>query len=164
MKKLLVVFFALVFSINVDCQERKISKTRFVTGLSGPELLHAGVTYQLANVSQLGINGGIGPSYGQIWSAVSLEHRLYFGNTNEKINGKTWFCRQGTTFYPSAKKPAQFTFNLTAGKDIPFHNFKNGISIDVGFFYLADSEDSSIILIRPLNLWPALRFEFYFSL
>jgi len=164
MKKMLVVFVVLIFSININCQERKISKTRFVAGLSGPELLHAGLTYKLANISQLGLNGGIGPSYGQIWTAVSLEHRLYFGQTNEKINDKTWFCRQGTTFYPSANKTSQFSFNLTVGKDIPFRNFKNGISIDIGFFYLAGSEDSSIILVRSLNLWPALRFELYFSL
>ena len=50
------------------------------------------------------------------------------------------------------------------GKDIPFKKNKNGITIDFGVFYLADSEQSSIILIRPLNLWPALRIELYFSI
>ncbi len=151
--------------MNLSGQEKNISKTRIVTGISGPELFHAGVTYRLANISQLGFNAGIAPSYGLIWSALSLEHRLYFGKNNEKINYKTWFCRQGTTFYPSATKPSQqFSCNLTIGKDIPFHNYKNGITIDLGVFYLNDSEESSIILVRSLNLWPALRFEFYFSL
>ncbi len=165
MRKLLVLILALIFSINLYGQEEKVSKTKIVAGISGPELMHAGITYRLANVSQLGFNAGIGPSYGQIWPAISLEHRLYFGKNNEKINYKTWFCRQGTTFYPSATMSSQqFTFNLTIGKDIPFHNIKNGITIDLGVFYLADSEESSIILVRSLNLWPALRCEFYFSL
>ncbi len=149
--------------MNMFSQEKKITKARIVTGLSGPELFHVGVTYRLANISQFGFNAGIGPSWGQIWTALSLEHRLYFGKSNEKSNYKTWFCRQGTTFYPSATKPSQhFTFNLTLGKDIPFKKIKNGITIDFGVFYLADSKQSSIILVRSLNLWPALRIEFYF--
>lgn len=159
MKKILVVFLALVFSMHLSGQEENISKTRIIAGLSGPELFHAGITYRLADISQLGFNAGIGPSYGEIWPALSLEHRLYFGKNNDKIGYKTWFCRQGTTFFPSATDPSQFTFNLTIGKDIPFHNIKNGITIDFGFFYLNGSEDSSVILVRSLNLWPALRFE-----
>lgn len=164
MKKILFVFLVMIFSMHLSGQEEQIPKTRITAGLSGPELFHAGITYRLANISQLGFNAGIGPSYGEIWPALSLEHRLYFGKNNDKINYKTWFCRQGTTFYPSATDPSRFTFNLTVGKDIPFHNIKNGITIDFGVFYLNGSEDSSIILVRSLNLWPALRFEFYFSL
>ena len=164
MKKFLVIILALTFSINLSGQEEKITKTRFVTGLSGPELLHVGATYRLADISQIGINAGIGPSMGQIWTAISLEHRLYFGKSNEKTNHKTWFCRQGITFYPSAAESSQqFTLNLTMGKDIPFKKNINGITVDFGVFYLADSGQSSIILIRSLNLWPALRIEFYFS-
>lgn len=163
MKRFIVIILALIFSTNLFGQEKKTTKTRIVTGLSGPELLHIGVTYKLGNISQFGFNAGIGPSMGLVWTSLSLEHRLYFGKSNEKINYKTWFCRQGTTFYPSATKPQQLTFNLTLGKDIPFKKNKNGITIDFGVFYLADSEQSSIILIRSLNLWPALRIEFYFS-
>lgn len=101
---------------------------------------------------------------GGIWPAISVEHRLYIGKNNERINQKVWFFRQGTTFFPSAESPQQFTLNLTVGKDILFKNIKNGITIDAGVFYLPESESSSIILVRSLNLWPALRFEFYFSL
>lgn len=77
MKKFLVIILALTFSINLSGQEKKVAKTRIVTGLSGPELLHIGVTYRLANISQIGVNAGIGPSMGLIWTALSLEHRLY---------------------------------------------------------------------------------------
>jgi len=49
------------------------------------------------------------------------------------------------------------------GKDILFKNPRNGITIDAGVFYLQDSEGSSIILIPSLDLWPALRIQFYFA-
>jgi hypothetical protein len=107
---------------------------------------------------------GAGPSMGMLWSSVNLEHRLYFGKESQETNQKTWFLRQGTTFFPSAKSSQQFTLTLTAGKDFIFKKIKNGITIDAGVFYLPKSERSSIILIRSLNLWPALRFEFFFSL
>ena len=161
-KSAIVIITLFFFNLNLCAQADKLSKTRFVTGLSAPELLHAGVTYRIANVSQIGLNAGVGPSSGTIWTSISLEHRLYLGKNDERINQKTWFFRQGTTFFPSAKSPQQFTLNLTVGKDILFKNIKNGITIDAGVFYLPGSERSSIILVRSLNLWPALRFEFYF--
>lgn len=152
----------LLFNGNVFAQTKTTNKTRFVIGLSAPELLHAGVTWRLANISQLGLNAGLGPTMGGIWPEISLEHRLYLGKNDPRINQKTWFCRQGTTFFPSAESPQQLTLNLTVGKDIPFKSSGNGITIDAGVFYLPESESSSIILVRSLNLWPALRFEFYF--
>ncbi len=154
----------LFFHLDLCAQEKKISKTRFVAGLSGPELLHVGLTYRIANVSQVGFSVGAGPSMGMIWTSINLEHRLYFGKNRENTNQKTWFFRQGTTFFPSAKSSQQFTLNLTVGKDFHFKNINNGITIDAGVFYLPESERSSIILVRSLNLWPALRFEFFFSL
>jgi hypothetical protein len=154
-----------VFSCCVTLHSQE-KKTRFIAGLSGPELLHAGITHRLINASQLGINAGIGPSFGDGWVSISLEHRLYFGKNSERSNLKTWFFRQGTTFFPSATNSSQrFTLNLTGGKDVVFKkNSGNGITIDAGVFYLDNSERSSLILIRSLNLWPALRFELYFSL
>ena len=153
----------IIFSVNLMlcAQEQKISKTRFVIGLSAPELLHAGLTYRIANASQIGLSVGAGPSLGMVWTSINLEHRLYLGKNSERTNQKTWFFRQGTTFFPSAKSSQKFTLNLTVGKDIPFKN-KNGMTIDAGVFFLPESESSSIILVRSLNLWPALRFEFYF--
>ncbi len=157
------MFFALLFCLSSQAQQQKISKAKFVVGTAGPELLHAGVAFRIANASQIGLNAGIAPSWGSAWTAISLEHRLYLGKNSEKTNQKTWFFRQGTTFFPSAKSPQQFTFNLTAGKDLLFKNNKSGITIDAGVFYLPESEESSIILVRSLNLWPALRIEFFFG-
>jgi len=163
--KYATVFIAFSFFHFIACgQEATISKTRFVAGLSAPELFHLGFTHRVARFSQFGLNAGIGPSWGMVWTAVSLEHRLYFGKTSERTHQKLWFFRQGSTWFPAATEPSQdFTFNLTAGKDIPFKNGKNGFTIDLGVFYLPDSEDSSVMLVRSWNLWPALRFEFYFS-
>jgi hypothetical protein len=160
----IIILAALLFNLNVCAQENKINKTRFIAGLSGPELLHVGFTHRLASVSQVGLSVGAGPSMNMLWSSLNLEHRLYFGKKSQHTNQKTWFFRQGTTFFPSAKSSQQFTLTLTAGKDLVFKKIKNGITIDAGVFYLPESERSSIILVRSLNLWPALRFEFFSSL
>ena len=162
MKFAMVIVILFLFNLNLSAQKDMPHKIRIVAGLSAPELLHAGITYRIANISQLGLNVGAGPSMGITWTSISLEHRLYLGKNDARLNQKTWFFRQGTTFFPSAESPQQFTLNLTVGKDIPFKKIKNGITIDVGVFYLPESENSSIILVRSLNLWPALRFEFYF--
>jgi hypothetical protein len=162
MKFVTAIVMLFVFSLNLAAQTGIPPKLRIVAGISGPELLHAGITYRVANASQLGLNAGAAPTLGMIWTAISLEHRLYLGKKDTRINQKTWFFRQGTTFFPAAESPQKFTLNLTVGKDIPFKNIKNGITIDAGVFYLPESETSSIILLKSLNLWPALRFEFYF--
>lgn len=165
MKHATMIFTFICLNTTLLAQENTTGKTNIVLGAAGPELFHAGVTYRPVNTHLLGITAGAGPSSGTVWTALSLEHRWYVGKDDSRINRKTWFLRQGTTYFPAATKPSQhFTFNFTAGKDIPFKNVKNGITIDAGVFYLADSESSSIILIRSLNLWPALRFQFYFSL
>ncbi|MBK5270337.1 MAG: hypothetical protein JJE22_04910, partial [Bacteroidia bacterium] len=130
MKHSIIIIGLLFFSLNLCAQKEAISKTRFVIGLSGPELLHAGVTYRIANASQLGLNAGVGPSSGLVWTSISLEHRLYLGKNSEIINQKTWFFRQGTTFFPQAKSSQQFTLNLTVGKDLVFKNINHGVTID----------------------------------
>lgn len=163
MKYLIVVAALLFLNDNLYGQDADYGKTRFIAGLSGPELLHAGITYRIANPSQLGLSAGAAPSMGMIWSSVNFEHRFYFGKKSDKSDQKTYFFRQGTTFFPSADNPQRFTVTVTAGKDFPFNNFGHGMTVDLGVFYLPDSESSSVILIRPLNLWPALRIEFYFS-
>ncbi|MEO8111769.1 MAG: hypothetical protein ABI594_17110 [Ginsengibacter sp.] len=159
---ILTVSLLLSFTLKLCAQKEAIHKTKLAIGLSAPELLHAGLTYRIANISMLGLNVGAGPSLGSVWTSVSMEHRLYLGKNNQRVNQKTWFFRQGTTFFPSAKSNQQFTLNVTLGKDFPFKNIENGITIDAGVFYLPESESSSVILVRSLNLWPALRFEFYF--
>lgn len=164
MKKIILIATIVLSTFNLIAQDKNVNKTRIVLGISGPELLHAGISQRIANVSQLGISVGAGPTSGGIWPSVNLEHRLYLGKNDKMINQKTWFFRQGTTFFPSAKSSQQFTLNLTVGKDMAFKNPKNGFTIDAGVFYLPESESSSIMLIRSLNLWPALRFQFYFTL
>lgn len=159
---LMIVLFS--FPTHLWAQEREIAKTRFIGGLSGPELIHAGITHRVASASQFGLNVGAGPSMGLIWSAISLEHRLYIGKDSRTSHQKTWFFRQGTTFFPSARKPQQFTLNFTFGKDIPFKNSNNGLTVDLGVFHLPDSESSALLLSRSLNLWPALRFQIFFTL
>jgi|GEM_PF-1426329 len=157
------VFFICHHSLLAQA-EKTNGNTNLVLGISGPELLHAGVAFRVSNSNQLGINAGIGPSAGEAWPSISLEHRLYLGKNESRSNQKAWFCRQGITYFPSANSSQHFAFTLTGGKDFAFKKPGNGITIDAGFFYLKDSESSSIILVRSLNLWPALRFEFYFAL
>jgi hypothetical protein len=162
--------FAVLTPACLYAQEQKVSKTKFIIGLSAPEIFHAGVTYRIANASLIGLNAGLGPTMGGVWPSISLEHRLYFGKNSEVNGQKIWFFRQGTTFFPVATEsedPAKtssqsFTLNLTVGKDLPSKNHKSGATIDAGVFYLPGSEQSSVILVRSMNLWPALRFEFYF--
>lgn len=157
-------FIFLLAGLSLYAQNEKKSSTNFIAGLSGPELLHAGVSFRVANSNLFGINAGIGPSAGEVWSSINAEHRFYFGKNDANTNLKAWFCRQGITYFPSANSSQHFALTLTGGKDFSFKRSGNGITIDAGVFYLKDSESSSIILIRSLNLWPALRFEFYFGL
>ena len=91
MKCFSFIIALLFFNLNLNAQVEKPGKTKFIAGLSGPELLHAGLTYRLANASLLGLNAGIGPSWGMIWSSVNFEHRLYVGNNSVKTNQRTWF-------------------------------------------------------------------------
>jgi len=163
-KIFLPLFFLFVCNFDLSGQTEKKTNTKFVFGISAPELLHAGVAFRVSQSNQLGINAGIGPSSGEVWPSISVEHRLYLGKNDPKTNIKAWFCRQGATFFPSAKSSQKFALTLTGGKDFSFKKHGNGITIDAGFFYLPESESSSIILVRSLNLWPALRFEFYFAL
>jgi hypothetical protein len=140
------------------------SRTKLVAGIAGPELIHAGLTWRAANVSLLGLSAGVGPSFGTAWTTVSFEHRLYLGNPGQ-ASQKVWFFRQGVTWFPvETESSRDITINLTGGKDFFFRNSKNGITIDAGVFYLPDSGNSSIILVRSWNLWPAMRFQLNFSL
>lgn len=159
MKQLFIIALFVCTSIqHAFTQENKPHKTRFVAGISLPELIHAGVTYRLANWSQLGFSAGLGPTWGGVWPSLSLEHRLYFGKEHPGLKQRTWFCRQGATYFPSAQPPEQFAVDLSVGKDLVFKNNKNGISIDAGVGYL-QREDTEVS-----DIFPVLRFQFFFSL
>jgi hypothetical protein len=114
------VFICMVFSNSILSQNAKQTSTKFIAGISGPELLHAGVAFRLSNTNQLGINAGIGPSSGEAWPSVSAEHRFYFGKNDIKSNRKAWFCRQGITFFPSANSSQQIALTLTWWKRFYF--------------------------------------------
>jgi hypothetical protein len=155
MKQLFV--FALLLSLFIQhsyAQETQSPKIRFVVGLSLPEGIHAGVTYRLASWSQLGVNAGLTPVWEDVFASVSLEHRIYFGNTHPRLGQKTWFCRQGTSYLPREDAGQQFTLNLSVGKDLVFKNL-NGLSIDAGVTYWQRD--------APSNFAPILRFQFFIA-
>lgn len=165
-----VIFIVTSTSFNLQAQEKKSSKAKFTIGLSAPELFHAGARYRIANSSLIGLNAGLGPTMGGIWPSLSFEHRLYLGKNDNRSGMKVWFFRQGVTYFPAATESPEpgkassqsFTLNLTVGKDFPFKKHNSGATIDAGVFYLPGSENSSIVIVRSMNLLPALRFEFYF--
>lgn len=151
----------LLTGMNLSGQVADPGKIRIAGGIGGPELIHLGLSYRLADFSQLGIYGGGGPSWGTAWYALSLEHRLYFGVASERSGRQSWFFRQGVTYFPGAVQPQRLSLNLTAGKDLVFLSGRAGMTFDAGIFYLAGSENSSVILVRSLNLWPAIRIQFF---
>ena len=106
-----MVLCLLSFSQILSAQKETIKKTKIVIGISSPELLHAGATYRLANISQIGLNVGGAPSLGGIWPSASFEHRLYIGKNSEKSDQKTWYFRQGTTFFFTL--PTELSGNAT---------------------------------------------------
>lgn len=161
--KLPFIFICILCSHAILAQDGA-RRTKFVAGVAAPEIIHAGITWRAANISLLGLSGGIGPSWGTAWTTVSLEHRLYLGKNSAATSQKVWFFRQGATWFPAETEASRkLSLNVTGGKDFAFRNPRNGITIDAGFFYLAGSENSAIILFWSWNIWPAVRIQFYFS-
>ena len=69
-------------------------KTRLAVGISAPEMLNFGLGVDISKSNQIGIYGGIGPSWGTVWTSLNIEHRLYFGKFSDITNRKQWFFRQ----------------------------------------------------------------------
>ena len=161
MKFIIITMLFLLLHLNLFPQDVSAGKTRIVAGLSIPELFHVGVTRRLSSISLLGLNAGGAPSFGKLRTLINVEHRLYVGKKSTITNQKEWFFRQGVSFLPALQPQ---TLNFTFGKDFIFKNIREGITIDAGIFLLRESESSSIILLKSLDLWPALRFEFFFAL
>lgn len=145
----------LITSFSLVAQE-KSSKARLGLGLSVPEMIHVGLGVDITTSNQIGVYGGIGPSWNTIWTSLNLEHRLYFGKLSEASNRKQWFIRQSYTYYPPGDDSV-ITFTL--GKDLKSKTSKAGWTIDFGMFYRleyvreSESEPGAII--------PALRIQFY---
>lgn len=102
MKFSILILILCCFNLELHAQRGEQPDWKFITGISGPELLHAGLTYRAANSHLLGLSAGVAPSSGLVWTSLNLEHRSCFGKNSEKTDQKMWFFCQGTTFFPSA--------------------------------------------------------------
>lgn len=148
----LTLCFQLVF-LSLSAQSDSLAKTRFVVGLSAPELLHLGINLNISKSSQVGFAAGIGPTWGGTWPTLNLEHRLYIGKINEFTNRKIWFVRQGGTYFTAGKEGAA---TLTVGADFKNRHRNRGWTIDAGAFILFRNRLDYSNLI-----YPALRFQYY---
>ncbi|MEP6794436.1 MAG: hypothetical protein ABJB16_08935 [Saprospiraceae bacterium] len=162
--RLATILMTLLFNFSLCAQDVKISKTRIVAGIAIPEFLHLGASYRIANISQIGVSVGVSPSWGVTYTSLNVEHRLYFDKIGKKANQKTLFFRQGVSYFPAEQSSKNFSFNFTIGNDFIFKNSGNGITIDAGIIALLNHRsdyyrDGAIYVV-----WPALRFQFYFSL
>lgn len=135
-------------------QVDSLTKTRFVIGISAPELFHAGVNIDLGKSNELGASAGIGPSMGTVWPTLNIEHRLYFGKIIESTNRKRWFFKQGATLFTADKDQKALTF--TVGADLKSKASNNGWTIDIGGFILFQNDRD-----RKNQFYPALRFQHY---
>lgn len=153
MKKLCLVLLFDLAILSLFAQTDTLTKTKFVIGLSAPELLHAGVNFDLSRWNQLGLSVGVGPSLGQAWPTVNLEHRLYFGTIGDLTNRRKWFFRQGGTWFPAGKEGAG---SLTLGIDLKSKHPSRGWTIDAGTFILFRNRRD-----YKNQIYPALRFQYY---
>jgi hypothetical protein len=140
-------------SLLVQAQTDSMSPARFVIGISAPELLHAGLAFNLGMGSQLGASVGIGPTWGGVWPSVNAEHRLYLGKTNQTTKRRTWFLRQGLSYFTAGPDLAA-TFSF--GADLKSKRRDRGWTMDAGMFYLFPGERD-----RRRNVFPAVRFQYY---
>lgn len=134
-------------------QTDSLTKTRFVIGLSAPELFHIGVNYDLASISQLGVTVGIGPTWGGVWPTINAEHRLYFGKIDPQKLRRKVFLKQGFTYYTAGDQNA---FSFSVGGDLRSKNRARGWTIEIGAFILKQDKRD-----RHNKMYPALRFQRY---
>jgi hypothetical protein len=154
MKKLFILLLLQITTLLVVAQEDSLTKTKFVIGLSAPELLHAGVNIDFTKYNQLGVSAGIGPSWGSVWPTLNIEHRFYFGKIMEATNRRRWFFKQGFTYFAADDDQSALTFTL--GADLKSKAANRGWTIDLGAFILYQSENG-----RENQVYPALRFQYY---
>lgn len=144
----------LPFWYLANCQVDTLSKSRFVVGISAPELLHAGVNVDLGTRSQVGVSAGIGPSWGTVWPTISLEHKLYFGAIRESTQRRPLFFRQSGTYFLSGRSQAAIA--LTFGGDLKSKSRHKGWTIDLGLFLLIQNYQD-----KENRFYPAVRFQHY---
>ena len=114
-KSLLVFLVLLIQGINSACcqdQQALLPRSRFVFGLSSPELLHIGYSLDITRKYQVGVTAGVGPSWGTAWPQFSWEQRFYTSAATEQKGH--WFFRQGFNYFPLGED-LLLTFSL--GRD-----------------------------------------------
>jgi len=152
----LILLYLLTLSIStLALGQEQENKARLAIGISAPEMLHFGLGIDISKSNQLGFYGGIGPSWGTIWTSLNVEHRWYFGNLSDATNRKKWFFKQGYSYYP---KGDDSIITLTIGKDLKSKNINNGWTIDWGLLYLIGHQRGAG---EPPAIFPALRFQYY---
>jgi hypothetical protein len=154
MQKLCFLIVSAIATLVVSAQADTLTKTRFVIGLSAPELLHVGINTDLGKSSQVGFSAGIGPSWGGFWPTLNIEHRLYLGKILESTNRRQFFFKQGATYFTSSEKQKAVTFSV--GADLKSKNRGYGWTIDFGGFILIQNHQD-----RENQFYPALRFQHY---
>jgi hypothetical protein len=154
MPKVSLIILLHILTSTAIAQEDSLTKTKFVIGLSAPELFHAGVNIDLTKYNQVGFSAGVGPSWGTVWPTLNVEHRLYFGKLVPQTNRRRWFFKQGFTWFTAADDQSALTF--TFGADLKSKARNRGWTIDLGAFILFQSEND-----RENMLGPALRFQYY---
>ncbi|SMB89889.1 hypothetical protein SAMN00120144_0993 [Hymenobacter roseosalivarius DSM 11622] len=153
MKKLGLLLAFQVMRLGVSAQDMGLTKTKFVIGVSAPELLHAGVGFDLTTINQLGFTVGVGPTLGGVWPTVSAEHRLYFGKVQASTNRRKLFFRQGAIYYTAGDEGAGV---LSLGIDLKSKKANRGWTIDAGYFLLFPRTRD-----RYRDSFPALRFQYF---
>ena len=138
----------------VNAQADTLTKTRFVIGISAPELLHAGINIDLGKFNQVGFSAGIGPSWGTVWPTLNIEHRLYFGKYIESTNRRKLFFKQGATYFTAGENESAVSFSV--GADLKSKARNRGWTIDLGGFILFQNYRD-----RQNKFYPALRFQHY---
>ncbi len=156
-------FFILFASLSflMQAQNTTLTKTRLVTGLSVPELIHLGANVDLGKYNQIGASAGVFVFY-KVFPTVNMEHRFYFGKLNNDSKRTNWFFRQGGTYNIIAGDDIggeyQGAISLSAGVDFKSKSGKNGWTIDLGGF-IAFTDKNRIN--QSSKVWPLFRIQYY---
>ncbi|QIL77293.1 hypothetical protein [Hymenobacter sp. HDW8] len=153
MKKLGLLLLFQLTVWGAFAQDTSLTKTKFVVGVSGPELLHLGVGVDVTTYNQLGVTVGVGPTWGGVWPTINAEHRLYFGKLQPATNRRKFFFRQGATYYTAGDEGAGV---LSLGIDLRSKKANKGWTIDAGYFLFIPVDED-----RYRKSFPALRFQYY---
>ncbi|MBC6607209.1 hypothetical protein H8B13_10295 [Hymenobacter sp. BT188] len=153
MKKLGLLIVFQVMGLRGFAQDVALTRTKFVVGVSGPELLHLGVGVDVTTYNQLGFTVGVGPTWGGVWPTLNAEHRLYFGNVQVGTNRRKLFFRQGVTYFTEGEEGAGV---LSLGIDLKSKKANRGWTIDAGYCLLFPRTKD-----RYRDSFPALRFQYF---